>query len=82
MSTIHSEFLNTIQTRGYFHQCTYLEGLDAKAMSGDLIAYIGFDATANSLHAGSLMQIMLLRWLQQCAGKPIVLIGGGDHKNR
>ena len=80
MSTIHSEFLNIIQTRGYFHQCTHLEGLDTKARSGELIAYIGFDATANSLHAGSLMQIMLLRWLQQCAGKPIVLLGGGTTK--
>ena len=72
-----SEFLTVLQERGFIHQCSDLAGLDAKAKSGDLVAYIGFDCTARSLHVGSLLPIMLLRWLQKTGGKPIVLVGGG-----
>jgi tyrosyl-tRNA synthetase len=72
-----SDFLRVLGERGFIHQCSDLEGLDTKAKSGELVAYIGFDCTAASLHVGSLLQIMLLRWLQKTGGKPIVLIGGG-----
>jgi tyrosyl-tRNA synthetase len=72
-----SDFLRILSERGYIHQCSDLEGLDAKAMAGGLSAYIGFDCTAPSLHVGSLLPIMLLRWLQKTGGKPIVLVGGG-----
>ncbi len=76
-----SEFLRTIRERGFFRQCTDLEALDARLMRGDPVsAYIGFDATADSLHVGSLMQIMMLRWLQKCGHRPIVLMGGGTTK--
>jgi tyrosyl-tRNA synthetase len=72
-----SEFMTRIQERGYFHQCTHLEALDALMAEGKPVsAYIGFDCTAPSLHVGSLMQIMILRHLQQCGHKPIVLLGG------
>jgi tyrosyl-tRNA synthetase len=72
-----SEFLSVLTERGFLHQCSDLAGLDQLAKSGELIAYIGFDCTAPSLHAGSLVQIMLLRWLQKTGGKPIALMGGG-----
>ena len=72
-----SEFLRVMQERGYVHQCSDLAGLDDKARSGDLVAYIGFDCTAPSLHVGSLVQIMMLHWLQQTGGKPVALMGGG-----
>ncbi|MDB5510167.1 MAG: tyrosine--tRNA ligase, partial [Hyphomicrobiales bacterium] len=73
-----SEFLRTLQERGYIHQCSDLAGVDEKAAAGELVAYIGFDCTAASLHIGSLVQIMMLRWLQKTgAGKPISLMGGG-----
>ena len=72
-----SEFLRTLIARGYLHQCTDLEALDRAANAGRITAYIGFDATADSLHVGSLVQIMLLRRLQQAGHKPIVLLGGG-----
>jgi tyrosyl-tRNA synthetase len=72
-----SEFLNTLFARGFVHQCSDVEGLDQKALSGDLIAYIGFDCTAASLHVGSLLPIMMLHWLQKTGGKPITLTGGG-----
>ncbi|MES1201613.1 MAG: tyrosine--tRNA ligase [Pseudomonadota bacterium] len=71
-----SQFLQSVIARGQFHQCTDLEALDAIAAKG-VTAYIGFDATAPSLHVGSLTQIMQLRRLQQAGGKPIVLLGGG-----
>jgi tyrosyl-tRNA synthetase len=76
-----SAFLQRILTRGYMHQCTNLEALDALLAEGErsgkpVAAYIGFDCTAPSLHVGSLMQIMILRHLQQCGHKPIVLLGG------
>src|SRR5262249_52992718 len=71
-----SDFLRAIVERDYFHQCTDFEGLDECARTG-VTGYIGFDLTASSLHVGSLVQIMLLRCLQQHGGKPIVLMGGG-----
>ncbi len=76
-----SEFLKIIKERGYFHQCTNLSGLDevlynCEQSQKPLVAYIGFDCTAPSLHVGSLMQIMILRHLQQCGHKPIILLGG------
>ena len=72
-----SDFLSVLTERGFLHQCSDLAGLDQMAKSGELIAYIGFDCTAPSLHAGSLVQIMLLRWLQKTSGKPIALMGAG-----
>ena len=75
-----SDFLRTLQSRGFIHQCTDAEALDTLAKSGMITAYIGFDATASSLHAGSLVQIMMLRWLQKTGHKPIVLMGGGTTK--
>ncbi len=72
-----SDFLNVLSERGFLQQCSDLAGLDHIAKSGELIAYIGFDCTAASLHAGSLVQIMLLRCLQKTGGKPIALMGGG-----
>jgi tyrosyl-tRNA synthetase len=75
-----SEFLKTLQARGYIHQITHPAELDAAAAAGPITAYIGFDATAPSLHVGSLIQIMLLKRLQQAGHKPIVLMGGGTTK--
>jgi tyrosyl-tRNA synthetase len=80
MSELRSEFLRTLTARGYIHQCTDLQGLDALASQGIVTAYIGFDATADSLHVGSLVPIMILRWLQQTGHKPVVLMGGGTTK--
>ncbi len=77
MSTYKSDFLNTLSTRGYIHQCSDAAGLDALAAKGDVTAYIGFDCTAKSLHVGSLVQIMLLYWAQQLGQKSIALMGGG-----
>jgi len=75
-----SDFLRRFIDRGFLHQCTAIEELDRETLKGPLIAYIGFDATADSLHVGSLLQIMMLRLLQQAGGKPIVLMGGGTTK--
>jgi tyrosyl-tRNA synthetase len=72
-----SDFMRVMIERGYLHQCSDFEGLDAKAQSGDLVGYIGFDCTAPSLHVGSLLVIMMLHWLQKTGGKPIALMGGG-----
>lgn len=77
MSTYKSDFLNTLSTRGYIHQCSDAMGLDALAAKGDVTAYIGFDCTAKSLHVGSLVQIMLLHWAQELGQKSIALMGGG-----
>lgn len=76
-----SEFLNFIQERGYLYQCTNIDRLD-QLLSQDnyIIAYIGFDCTAPSLHIGSLIQIMMLRHLQKFGYKPIILLGGGTTK--
>jgi tyrosyl-tRNA synthetase len=75
-----SDFLKTLQARGYIHQVSHPVELDAAAEAGPIAAYIGFDATASSLHVGSLVQIMMLRRLQQAGHKPIVLMGGGTTK--
>jgi tyrosyl-tRNA synthetase len=75
-----SDFLQTLQARGYIHQITHTEELDTAATTGPIAAYIGFDATASSLHVGSLIQIMMLRRLQQAGHKPIVVMGGGTTK--
>jgi tyrosyl-tRNA synthetase len=72
-----SDFLAALQARGFIQQCSDPAGLDDKARSGSLVAYIGFDCTAPSLHVGSLLQIMMLHWLQKGGGKPIALMGGG-----
>jgi tyrosyl-tRNA synthetase len=80
MSEPTSDFLREFIARGYFHQCTDLEALDTLAREGRIAGYIGFDATADSLHVGNLVQIMLLRRLQQHGHRPIVLMGGGTTK--
>lgn len=80
MSTVKSEYLNVLQERGFFNQCTDVEALDKALCEGTVTAYIGFDATAKSLHVGSLMPIMLLRWLQKTGHKPVILMGGGTTK--
>ena len=75
-----SDFLKTLQARGYIHQITHPDDLDAACEAGVVTGYIGFDATAPSLHVGSLIQIMMLRRLQQAGHRPIVLMGGGTTK--
>ncbi|MFG1418763.1 tyrosine--tRNA ligase [Xanthobacter sp. V0B-10] len=80
MTTFRSDFLRTLDERGYIHQCSDLERLDAKAAEGPITAYIGFDATASSLHAGHLLSIMMLRTLQRTGHNPIALMGGGTTK--
>jgi tyrosyl-tRNA synthetase len=75
--SFNSEFLQVMQSRGFIHQCTDATKLDKRMKSDRITAYIGFDATAPSLHVGSLIQIMILRWLQKTGHKPIVLLGGG-----
>ena len=77
---LKSEFIKDISVRGYMHQCTDLDALDKLCKSQSIAAYIGFDCTADSLHVGSLTQIMMLRKLQKCGHKPIVLMGGGTTK--
>jgi len=77
MSTPQSDFMRVLTERGFVHQCSDEEGLDERAKVGGLTGYIGFDCTAPSLHVGSLVQIMMLFWLQQTGGKPIALMGGG-----
>src|SRR5450631_453767 len=80
MGPFKSDLLRTLSERGYVHQITDAAALDARAHSGVISAYIGFDATADSLHIGNLVQIMLLRRLQQTGHRPIVLMGGGTTK--
>jgi tyrosyl-tRNA synthetase len=75
-----SEFLAVMIERGFLADCTDYQGLDEALSAGVVPGYIGFDATASSLHVGSLIQIMMLRWLQKTGGKPIVLMGGGTTK--
>lgn len=84
-SDVKSDFLRRLVDRGFFKQCTDLKNLDAKMLEGEqsgkpVVAYLGFDATASSLHVGSLLQIMILRHLQKSGHKPIVLVGGGTTK--
>src|SRR6195952_2613513 len=75
-----SEFLKVMQERGYIHQVTHPEELDEAASKGVVTGYIGYDATAPSLHVGNLITIMMLRRLQQTGHKPIVIVGGGTTK--
>ena len=75
-----SDFLKIMIERGFVTECTDYEGLDNSILNGNIAAYIGFDATAQSLHVGSLIQIMMLRWLQKTGGQPITLMGGGTTK--
>jgi len=78
MAKYKSDFLNVLDERGFIHQCSDFAGLDALADKGDVIAYVGYDCTAPSLHIGHLYTTMMLHWLQHTgAGKPIVLMGGG-----
>jgi tyrosyl-tRNA synthetase len=77
MSTPRSPFLATALERGFIHQCTDTEALDERLRGGRLVAYVGYDCTADSLHVGSLVSIMLLRLFQRSGHKPIVLMGGG-----
>ena len=77
MSAFKSDFLNVLQERGFIHQCSDFEGLDALAAKGEAIAYVGYDCTAPSLHIGNYLTMMMLHWLQQTGNKPITLMGGG-----
>jgi tyrosyl-tRNA synthetase len=77
MSTYKSDFLHVLATRGFIHQVSEPEALDALARSSTVTAYIGFDCTASSLHVGSLLPIMMLHWLQETGHRPIALMGGG-----
>ncbi len=77
MATFKSEFLNTLQERGFIHQLSDESGLDDLLTKETVSAYIGFDATAKSLHVGHMTQIMLLYWFQQTGHRPVVLMGGG-----
>ena len=76
----NSDFLNIMNERGFIHQITDNEKLDQELLANSMTAYIGFDCTAPSLHVGSLIQIMMLRWFQKTGHKPIVLMGGGTTK--
>jgi len=81
MSTaVKSDFLHIMLERGYFHQCTDIEALDGKLTNGPIVAYNGYDATADSLHVGHLLPTMMQRWLQKTGHKPILLMGGGTTK--
>src|SRR5262247_2210927 len=77
MRKYKSDFLNTLDERGYIHQCSDFDGLDRLAAKGDVIAYVGYDCTAPSLHSGHLLSIMMLHWLQQTGGQRIALLGSG-----
>jgi len=77
MRNFRSDFLNTLAERGYIHQCSDFDGLDQLAVKGEVVAYVGYDCTAPSLHIGHLISIMMLYWLQRSGGKPIALMGGG-----
>src|SRR5215204_2697258 len=77
MSTYKSDFLRVLADRGFIHQVSEPEALDALAASSRVTAYIGFDCTAASLHVGSLLPIMMLHWMQQTGHRPIALMGGG-----
>jgi tyrosyl-tRNA synthetase len=80
MTRYRSEFVRAVVARGFVHQATDLKALDRRAAQERLTGYIGFDCTADSLHVGNLVGIMLLRWLQRTGHRPIVLIGGGTSK--
>ncbi|WP_128253905.1 tyrosine--tRNA ligase [Falsirhodobacter deserti] len=75
-----SDFLNVMMARGYLADCTDLQGLDEALRNGPVSAYIGYDATAASLHVGHLLNIMILRWFQKTGNRPLTLMGGGTTK--
>src|SRR6187455_3438493 len=77
MTAFKSDFLNILQERGFIHQCSDFEGLDALAAKGEATGYVGYDCTAPSLHIGNFLSMMMLHWLQQSGNKPIALMGGG-----
>lgn len=80
LAKVQSSFLQILRDRGFLHQCTNIGELDKKLVSGTQLAYLGFDATADSLHVGSLLQIMVLRHFQNAGHRPVVLVGGGTSK--
>ena len=80
MAGFKSDFMRIVHERGMVHQCSDAARLDELLASGIRTAYIGFDCTADSLHVGHLLQIMLLRWWQKTGHKPIALMGGGTTK--
>jgi tyrosyl-tRNA synthetase len=80
MTAPKSDFLRLIVERGYLHQCTDMDALDEKAANGRITAYVGYDATGDSLHVGHLVSIMMLYWMQQFGHRPITLMGGGTTK--
>ncbi len=75
-----AEFIKIMQERGFLHQCTDIEGLEKALKTGVVTCYTGYDATAKSLHVGSLLSIMMMRWFQKCGHRPIILMGGGTTK--
>ncbi len=77
MTVYQSDFLNVLEERGFIHQCSNMEGLDKLLKSQTTTAYVGFDCTANSLHVGNLISIMMLHWFQTTGHRPIALMGGG-----
>src|SRR4051794_6261936 len=77
MTAFRSDFLRVLSERGFIHQCSDPEALDSLARAGRVVGYIGFDCTAPSLHVGSLVQIMMLHWMQATGHRPITLMGGG-----
>ena len=77
MTQFKSDFLNVMQERGFLHQCSNFEGLDAKLAAGPVSAYCGFDPSAKSLHIGHLVPIMMMHWFQKTGNKPYTLVGGG-----
>src|SRR5262245_30374212 len=80
MSALKSDFLRTLDERGFIHQISDAAALDAACTAGRITAYVGFDCTADSLHVGHLISIMMLRWLQKTGHRPIALMGGGTTK--
>lgn len=79
-SKFKSQLIETLTSRGFLHQCTNIERLDEIASTSTVTAYNGFDATADSLHVGHLLPIMMMRWMQKCGHRPIALVGGGTTK--
>ena len=77
MSAYKSDFLRVLDERGFIHQLSDPEGLDAAARAGSITAYVGYDATATSLHIGNLISATMLYWLQETGHRPITLMGGG-----
>ena len=77
MSKFKSDFLRVLDERGFIHQISDPEGLDAAAKAGRITAYVGYDATATSLHIGNLISATMLYWLQETGHRPIALMGGG-----